>query len=117
MKQGWENLNSSIKKSYNHNIQKGGGRGGSSKLLPVMQMAAIAMLWRFGYLDSLFSYLGFDGKLRIEYGKVLPIPKNNGSSGIDQELVELFAKTVLDLAPQHEINSVLYGLLEDCDNG
>ena len=79
-------------------------------------MAARAMLWRFGHLDSLFSYLGFDGKLRIEYGKVLLMPKKNGSSGIDRELVELFAKTVLDLAPQHEINSVLYGILEDCDD-
>ena len=65
LQQGWENLNSSIKKSYHHNMQKGGGRGGSSKLLPVMQMAARAMLWRFGHLDSLFSYLSFDEKLRI----------------------------------------------------
>jgi len=36
--QGWEDLNSAVKRSYHYNTQTGGGRGGSSKLLPVTVM-------------------------------------------------------------------------------
>ena len=111
--QGWENLNSAVKRSYHHNTQKGGGRGGSSKLLPVMMTAARDILWRYGYLDGLFSHLGHDGKLDIEYGKVKPMPKKHGPNGIKKEVVEEFAKTIMDLAPPELLDEVLYGVLDD----
>jgi hypothetical protein len=33
------------------------------------------MLWRYGYLDSLFESLGYNDDLEINYGKVKPMPK------------------------------------------
>ena len=72
--QGWENVNSRLKSSYHHNTQKGGGVGGSSKLLPVLYTMGRELLWRFGFLDGLFEHLGYDGKVDIDYGKVKRMP-------------------------------------------
>ena len=42
--QGWENVNGTWKRHFHHNSAKGGGKGGSSKLLPIMYTVARAML-------------------------------------------------------------------------
>jgi len=94
--QGWENLNSRVKRNYHHNTKKGGGRDGSSKLLPVMYTLVREVLWRFGYLDGLFEHLGYDGKLKIEYGKVMPMSKAKHAKAED---LEKFAHTVFKFAP------------------
>ena len=89
--QGWENLNGRLKRIFHHNTQKGGGRGGSSKFLPVVYTLAREMLWRFGYLDGLFKHLGHDGELNIEYGKVKPMPKEKYAKAAD---IEAFTQTL-----------------------
>ena len=66
--QGWENINCVfLKKSFHQNIQKGGGRGGSSTLLAIFQ---------YGQMESLFWHLGFDPqKMKMVYGIRPVMPK------------------------------------------
>ena len=53
--QGWERVNGKAKRAYNHNTAKGGGRGGSRKLLPIMMTLLRELLWGFGVGDKLFN--------------------------------------------------------------
>ena len=43
------------KRRFHHNTQKG-GRGGSSKLLPIFETFGRDLLWRLGYGDGLFDH-------------------------------------------------------------
>ena len=57
--------------------------------------------------------LGHDEKLDIYYGKVKIMPKNHGPNGIKTEVVQGFAKTIMDLDPPDLLDEVLYGVLDD----
>lgn len=81
-----------MKRKFHQNTAKGGGRGGSSKLLPVMYTLAREMLWRFGHMDGLFEYLGHNGDLEIEYGKVAKVPR---AADVNEADVETFTKMLL----------------------
>ena len=91
--QGWENVNGKLKRIFHHNTQKGGGRGGSSKLLPVMYTCARGLLWKHGHLDGLFQHLGEDGKIHIEYGKVKKMLRK---SDVETSDIEHFANITFD---------------------
>jgi len=39
--------------------------------------------------------------------------KKHGPNGIKKEVVEEFAKTIMDLAPPELLDEVLYGVLDD----
>ena len=80
--QGWENINSRLKRTFHHNTQKGGC--GRSKLLPVIYTLLQDMLWQFGWLDGLFEHLGHDGELNIEYSKVKPMSKTKHTKSEDR---------------------------------
>ena len=52
--QGWEAVNGKMKCYFNHNAQKGEGKKGSSKLLPIFMTFFRRFLWRCGILDQYF---------------------------------------------------------------
>ena len=90
--QGWENVNSRFKRSFHNNTQKGGGKGDSSKLAPVMYTMARDMLWRYGFLDGLFQHLGHTDGIDVDYGDVKRIPFINKETNAD---TKAFAETIL----------------------
>ena len=94
--QGWENVNSQLKATYFRKTQRGGGVGGSSKLLSVMYKLARCVLWRYGHFDGLFGDLGYECSLNIEYGKVSTMPR---VQDVCVKQIEQFARKVIDLAP------------------
>ena len=100
--QGWENINSVTKISYHHNTQKGGGIGGSSKLLPTRYPLARATLWRLSYLDGLFEHLGYSGKLDIDYGKIKRVPRRKD---VDLKDVEIYANILIQLSDNVEMSA------------
>jgi hypothetical protein len=92
--QGWERINGKAKRSYHHNTQKGGGRGGTSKLLPIMRMFLRELLWRFGHADEVFTKVP---KADIKYGKA---PKHLLPT--DEEL-DLITRTILTMGTDEDI--------------
>jgi len=99
--QGWENVNGKVKRRHFSSTQKGGGRvkGGTGKLKPIVMAMGREMLWKFGYLDELFKYIGHDdNELNIEYNKVKPTPKHkkNGEE-LHREEIEEFAYSILKM--------------------
>jgi hypothetical protein len=89
-----------LKWSFHHISQKGGGRGGSSKLLPVMYHLTRQLMWRVGHLDGLLDHLGYDPSLMIAYGKTKEMPKfKNVSMEQLQEYANLLFKfsTISDM--------------------
>ena len=102
--QGWERVNGKAKRAYNHNTTKGGRRGGSSKLLPIMMTFLRELLWRFGVGDKLFNPndnteegeegLGIGN---MTYGKV---KKQKVAS--DEDL-DLFVKTIMNIGSNEDI--------------
>ena len=102
--QGWENVNSRFKRKFFQNSQRGGGRGGSSKLLPVFYTFLREMLWRNGYLGGLFEHLGVDGKVNIDYGKVQKMPNNKR---VSKEDIEVYGNTLFKFAPREELNQLI----------
>lgn len=87
--QGWENINGQMKRSYHSNTQKGGGRGGTSKLVPVMAKMVRSMLWRFGYMKDMFKSLGYKSKVDVTYDKVEPHLKHRDSKGNDLHTIAI----------------------------
>ena len=73
--QGLENVNSVLKRSFHWSSSEGGGRRGSSKLVPIMHWLICAMMWRCRYLDGLFAHSGFDDRMLIKYGEKENLPK------------------------------------------
>jgi hypothetical protein len=90
--QGWDNVNNRFKRSFHNNTQKGGGKGGSSKLAPVMYTMARDMLWQYGFLDGLFQHLGHTEGFDVDYGDVKRIPFVNKETNAD---TKAFAETIL----------------------
>ena len=62
------------------------------------------------YLDGLFEHLGHDGKLHIEYDKVVPMPKKKGPNGVKRRVVDEFSKRIIDLTPCGVLEEVLCGV-------
>ena len=100
--QGWENVNGVWKRHFHHNTAKGGGKGGSSKLLPIMFTVARGMLWRSGHLDLFFDSLpGQSSDLQfLEYGQILKMPH---SKDVTDEYVQAFADTIVNLGTVEDI--------------
>ncbi len=95
--QGWENVNSQLKATFLHSTQQGGGKGGSSKLLPVLYKLARCVLWRYGHIGGLFDHLGYELSLNVEYGKIKQIPQ---VQDVSLEEIEKFSCMVIDLAEE-----------------
>ncbi len=87
-------MNSNLKKLFHNNTQTGGGKGGSSKLLPIMYKLARGMLWRYGHLDALFHHLGYQKQIDIEYQKIKPMPC---MKDVSIREIEHFSRMVMDL--------------------
>ena len=100
--QGWENVNSRLKRSYHHNSAKGGGRGGSSKLLPVMYNLLREMMWKFGHLDGLFKHIGHDGTINMKYKKIERMPIQ---TDVTDETIVTFANMLLSCSGDTEPNA------------
>ena len=86
-------MNSRFKRLFHHNTPKGGGKGGSSKLGPVMYIMARAILWRYGHMDGLFEHLGHTNDIDVKYGDVKIIPKI--VQGVTDVETKSFAETIL----------------------
>ena len=104
--QGWEHLNGGMKRKFHSNTQHGGGRGGSSKLLPVMQSQTRGMLWRHGHGDALFKSLGFGPSLNIKLGRKPTYPKYEKVSKLAiKEFANKILKLKLDDTPPSQSTS------------
>jgi hypothetical protein len=108
--QGWENVNSVLKRSFHSNTQKGGGKGGSSKLLPVFFRLCRGMLWRYRLLDKLFVHLGYEEKLEFEYGKIQSTPR---SDKVKIEEVIEFSNTLFSFLDDDDYDEFLEVIDED----
>jgi hypothetical protein len=104
--QGWENVNSVSKRTYHRNTARGGGPKGSSKLKPILYRLARGMLWRCGYLDGLFNYLGYDDTMKIEYGKKMQMPKLKQGAELNEKINQ-YANTILHFANQDDLDNIL----------
>ena len=99
--QGWENVNSLLKRSFHRCTQRGGRGNGVSKLLPVFYRLHRAMLWRTGVLDRFFKHLGFDDTVPFEYGKIFKLPQFDVASMIDD--IKEFGKKILNFAHPEDL--------------
>ena len=106
--QGWEALNGKMKRCFNHNTQKGGGKNGSSKLLPIFMSFSPGFLWRCGILDAFFDKVDPipKGGIDIKYGAV---PKRFYDKNVDQDTVNAFTNTIMDIGSPDDV----FGLFED----
>ena len=87
-------MNDIMERSFHSKTQMGGGHGGTSKLLPVLQSFGRTMLWQFGYVDGLFSKYGYGNNLDIEYEKnpKMPIYEDANKEEVEK-LVDFIFKT------------------------
>ena len=85
------------KRAYNHNTAKGGGKNGSSKLLPIVYSFLHELLWHFNYGDQLFKQ--FENRCML-YGKRVD------NVIVDNDAIELLAKTILNLSSDEDIFGV-----------
>ena len=92
--QGWENVNSQLKATFLRSTQRGGGKGGSSKILPILYKQARCVLWRYGHLHRLFDHLGYERTLNVEYGKMSRMPR---VQDVSLEDIDHFSRMVIDL--------------------
>ena len=101
--QDWENVNGKMKRNFNNNTQRGGGKGGSSKLLPIFFTFCRGLLWRCGILDAFFDEVdpgSAKGVINMKYGKT---PDYFYETKIDNDVIEGFAKTLLDMGSSEDI--------------
>lgn len=101
--QGWERVNGKAKQTYNHATQKGGGKGGSSKLLPIVYTFLRELLWRFGHGDELFKKHDDE---ELTYGK---IQKQHIA---DDKEIDLLVRTILNLGSEEDIFGMVDEFLE-----
>ena len=92
--QGWEHLNGKCKRANKHNTAKGGGKNGSSKLLPIVFSFLRELLWRFGYGDRLFKQ--YENR-RMKYGKRVE------NEDVDNATIDLLATTILNLGSDEDV--------------
>ena len=105
--------NAVLKRSFHQNSQKGGGKGGSSKLLQVMYRMTRQLMWRVGHLDGLFDHLGYDESLTIDYGKQKVMPK---FKHVHREVLEEYAKSLVKFPSLSDMESSLE-LVNNDENG
>ena len=74
--QGYENVNGVMKSDFHSKTQKGGGRGGTSKLEPILLKQGRRLLWRFGYGNGLFEKLGYKLGGDVEFNKIPKMPRH-----------------------------------------
>lgn len=99
--QGWENTNGNLSKSYHRQSQKGGGPGGSSKLLPLFESMTRGTLWRHGHLQEYFKSLGYNfDEIKLEYGKFARQPRKEDAT---PEKVKAFADLIHGLGTFEDI--------------
>ena len=98
--QGWERVNGKAKRAFLHNTQRGGGIGGSSKLIPVLYIFCRELLWRFGFGDALFKEFE---DIAMAYGKMTK------QIEVDELAISAMADTILTLGNDNDI----YGLREE----
>ena len=63
-------MNGVMKRGFHTKTQRGGGRGGTSKILPMLEKGGRGLLWRFGYGDGLFEKMGHGKEMKIEYDSI-----------------------------------------------
>ena len=90
--QGWENINSIMKRSFHRGTQRGGSRSGRSKIMPVFLRMVRASMWRMGHLMGLLKVAGVDENEKFEYGKSMKLPKFRN---VSDEEIHNYAMTVL----------------------
>ena len=91
--QGWENINSVMKRSFHRGTQRGGGRGDKSKVQPIFLRMLRAAMWRMGHLAGLlFHVAGINGREKFQYGKDMKLPKFRN---IPNEDIGDYAMTIL----------------------
>jgi hypothetical protein len=73
--QGWENINSVMKRSFHRGTQKGGGRVRTSKLRPVFFRVLRAALWRMGHMCGMLQHFGWVRDTVFKYGVLNKLPK------------------------------------------
>ena len=93
--------------------QKGGGRGGTSKLLPMLEKQGRAQLWRFGYGDGLFAKMGYKREASTQYGKIPKMPKCNEQNTTEQ--TKKFSDLILKLGSAADIGMSNYEVDESSD--
>jgi hypothetical protein len=111
--QGWENVNSIMKRSFHRGTQRGGSRKQSSKIKPVFYRILSAAKWRMGHFSGLLQHFGFKPAAEFKYGDILKIPK---FENIPTEDINAYAESVLQFRNSELLNEIEEMVEYDSDN-
>jgi hypothetical protein len=89
--QGWENVNSVMKRSFHRGTQRGGCRR-KGKLKPVFFRIVRAAMWRMGHMEGLLHHFGYKKNEHFEYGNIFKLP--NFENVMSEEIKE-YAGSIL----------------------
>jgi hypothetical protein len=98
------NVKSVFKRTFHNNTQKGGGKGGSSKLKPVFYRLSTSMLWRYQILDGFFEHIGFQDKPEFDFGKIKPTPCSNK---VNDAKFMAFSNTIFSFLGENDYEDLL----------
>jgi hypothetical protein len=110
--QGWENINSVMKRSFHRGTQRGGGKKSSAKIKPVFYRVLRAALWRMGQMFGFLQHFGWVPNDKFEYGSTQQMPKFDN---VQMENVDAYAATVLKFGDVDFIDELIDGIDDDND--
>lgn len=102
--QGWENVNSVMKRSFHRGTQRGGGRRRQGKIKPVFYRVMRASKWRMGHLGGMLKHFGHKTSPTFEWGNFYKLPK---FSNVSTEDIEEYASCVLKFGSSEVIDEIV----------
>jgi hypothetical protein len=102
--QGWENVNSVMKRSFHRGTQRGGGRRRQGKIKPVFYRVLRASKWRMGHLGGMLQHIGHKINNTFEWGNLYKLPK---FSNVSTEEIEDYASMVLKFGSNELLDTIL----------
>lgn len=105
--QGWENVNSVMKRSFHRGTQRGGGRKRQGKIKPVFYRVMRASKWRMGHLGGMLEHFGHRANDTFEWGNMYRLPK---FANVLTEEIEEYASCILKFGDSEVLEEILDGI-------
>jgi hypothetical protein len=113
LQQGWENINSVMKRSFHRGTQRGGGRKKSAKIRPVFFRVLRASLWRMGQMFGFLKHFGWVPNETFKYGEVKKLPK---FENVQMDEVKDYALSVINFGDSELLNDLVSEIDPDDDD-
>ena len=101
--QGWENINSVMKRTFHRGTQRGGSKKGTSKIRPVFLRMIRAALWRMGHLCGFFKHFGNVETRSYRFGDVSKLPK---FKNVSTDELRNYSMTILKFGDLDFLNTI-----------